>query len=109
MEDDRRVEIVDAETIRRWLEAGEAELFDVREPAEHQEWRIPGARSVPLSSLDPESVVAPPGRRVVLHCKSGVRCGIAAERLRAAGRTEPLYRLSGGILAWSAAGLPVER
>ena len=100
--------MIDARTLAEWLRAGEADLYDVREPAEFAAERIPGSRLVPLSSFDPAAIGGGAGRRAVLHCKSGVRCGVAAEMLRAAGHPGPLHRLAGGIEAWKSAGGPTE-
>ena len=110
--------MIDARTLAEWLRAGEADLYDVREPAEFAAERIPGSRLVPLSSFDPAAIGGGAGRRAVLHCKSGVRCGVAAETplrcgvaaemLRAAGHPGPLHRLAGGIEAWKSAGGPTE-
>src|SRR3546814_13389024 len=71
--------------------------------------RIAGSRLVPLSRFDPAAITADGGERIVIHCRSGRRCGLAAEQLRAAGDRRPLYRLEGGILAWAQSGRPVER
>lgn len=101
-----QVRFVDAATARRWLEAGEAVLVDVREPPEHAAERIEGALFHPLSGFDPARLPAPDGRKLVLHCRSGVRCGMAADRLLQAGYAGPIHRLEGGILGWKAAGNP---
>ena len=103
-------------TIHDWMVRGEAVLIDVREPQEWAQVRIPGAVLLPLSGFDPALVPAlvgvQPGKKLVFHCRSGVRCGAAAELLSGAGLAPgdaPIYRLGGGILAWIAAGLPVEQ
>jgi rhodanese-related sulfurtransferase len=43
---------IDATTLNAWLEAGEAVLVDVREPAEHAGEHIAGAQLLPLSRFD---------------------------------------------------------
>lgn len=99
---------IDSATLDAWLREGHTALFDVREPDEFAQARIPGSRLVPLSRFDPAAIVAAADDRIVIHCRSGRRCGMAAERLRAGGDRRPLYRLEGGILAWVQSGLPVE-
>ena len=102
-----KTEFIDSATLESWLREGRTALFDVREEDEFGQARIPGSRLVPLSRFDPSAITAPEGDRIVIHCRSGRRCGMAAERLRAAGDRRPLYRLEGGILAWAQSGHPV--
>jgi len=99
---------VDAQTLRSWVERGEAVVVDVREPDEHREAHLRGSVCVPLSSFDPARVPTPEGKRVVLHCRSGTRSTDAAGRLLACGWPE-VTQLEGGIEAWKKSGLPVER
>jgi len=101
-------EFIDAETLAQWLADGSADLIDVREEPEFAQARIAGSRLVPLSTFDPTAVELPADRKVVFHCKSGVRCGHAAQKMIDSGETRPLYRLEGGIMAWVQAGHPVE-
>jgi rhodanese-related sulfurtransferase len=103
------ISFVDPDTLAEWIDRGEATVFDVREQHEWDEARIPGATLVPLSEFDPAAIVAPDTSKIVLHCKSGVRCGMAAEQLAAAGVTRPLWRLQGGIMNWAQSGKPIER
>ncbi len=97
--------LVDAHTLKEWMEAGSATVVDVRDPEEFAREHIAGARLVPLSRFDPGSI--PEGATVVLHCKSGRRSAEAAARLAATGRVEVL-QLKGGLEAWKAAGLPIQ-
>ena len=99
-----RVHVVDPVEVKAWVEAGQAVLVDVREPKEHAAERIPGAASLPLSSFDPARLPDAAGRKLVFHCQSGARCGMAAMRLLAAGYPGEIYRLGGGILGWKSAG-----
>ena len=76
-------------------------LVDVREGFEREIVTIPGSVHVPLGDLLAGAGMdrLPPGRRVVLHCKSGARSAAALEALRAAGRTDAVH-VAGGVLAW---------
>ncbi len=105
---DAPITFIDAETLEAWLQAGDAVLFDVREDNEFAAERIPGSTLLPLSRFDPGAVVADDDKNVVIHCRSGVRCGQASALLRAAGDERPLYRLEGGILGWKAKGKATE-
>lgn len=95
---------VDAATLKRWIDAGEAVVVDVREPDEHAREHIPGARLEPLSRFDPARARGN-GHKVVLHCKSGRR---SAEALARLGPGAGAFHLQGGLEAWKQAGLPVE-
>ncbi len=103
------VKEADPQTVREWLERGEAKLIDVREPAEHRAGHISDARLVPLSEFDAAEVCAclnDENCRIVVHCKAGSRARQAAEKIAAEGVAE-VWSVRGGIEAWRAAGLPV--
>lgn len=102
------IEIVEPRQVRDWVAAGEVDIVDVREADEYAKGHIPGARSMPLSRFDAGGVTAAPGRRLVVHCHSGQRCGPASEILVAAGKG-PVARLRGGVIGWMAAGGPLTR
>lgn len=100
-----RVHIVPAYDVKRWLAADEVVLIDVREVNEHQAEAIPGAINLPLSGFDPSQLPAiPAGKRLVFHCRSGVRCGTAAERALTLGYQGEIYRMDGGLFGWKAVG-----
>lgn len=104
------VRVEDPATIRGWLEAGQVVLIDVRERDEHAAERIEGALNLPLSCFDPARVPKPgAGQHLVIHCRSGVRCGTASGQLVAAGWDGEIVRMQGGILGWKAAGGPTRQ
>lgn len=75
-------------------------LIDVREPHEYQICSIPQARLIPLGEVPKRVNELIPADEIVVHCKSGVRSGKAADFLRQAGFKRVL-NMKGGILAWS--------
>lgn len=75
-------------------------LIDVREPHEYQICRIPQAQLIPLGDVPRRVNELNSADEIVLHCKSGVRSGKAADFLRQAGFKRVL-NMKGGILAWS--------
>ena len=82
-------------------------LVDIREADEQARERIPGARHVPLSRLDDADAVAPKGRAVIFHCRSGARTKAQSTRLAAkAGDGCKAMLIEGGLDAWRKAGLP---
>ncbi len=89
------------------LRDGKVRLIDVRTEAEVAEGAIPGAEHIPLDHFDPAALGPSDGREVVLYCRSGNRSAVAGEKLAAA-TGETALHLDGGIIAWEAAGQPVE-
>jgi rhodanese-related sulfurtransferase len=89
------------------LEAGRMVLVDVREPNETEVERYPSAVIVPLSAFDPAAIPEPQGREVVFACRSGRRSVTASLAAQEQGYPYNSH-LAGGILAWKAAGLPIE-
>lgn len=96
------------EQLAERLKAGNIRLIDVRTAEEVAAGTIPGAEHIPLDQFDPAKLGADDGREVVLFCRSGRRSAVAGEKL-AATTGEPVEHLSGGILAWEAAGLSLEK
>ena len=90
------------------IKAGNVRLIDVRTDAEVAEGTIPGAEHIALDRFDAEALDLSDGREVVLYCRSGRRSAIAGEKL-AEVTGKPVEHLEGGILAWEAAGQPVEK
>jgi thioredoxin 1/putative thioredoxin len=82
--------------------------IDTREPAAFARAHLPGARNMPIEEI--ESRLAElhmlPGQPVV-YCRAGDRTKELAERLAEQG--VPVAFLEGGLLAWEAEGLPIER
>ncbi|MEO1038210.1 MAG: rhodanese-like domain-containing protein [Pseudomonadota bacterium] len=102
------VEDLTPEDIKAGLDSGTMLLIDVREPAEYEAERIPGALLHALSTFDPSAMPTDADRRVILHCKSGGRSARAAEACQAAG-VNVTGHMAGGIGAWKEAGFPVFR
>jgi len=92
------------------LADGSIELVDVREADEWVAGHIKGAQFLPLSKFDPAKLPpAQPGKKIVIHCRSGKRSITAMEQARLGGRRDVNTHFGGGILAWVAAGLPTEQ
>jgi rhodanese-related sulfurtransferase len=85
-------------------------LVDVRERDEYAAENIEGAINLPLSSFNPAQIPKlEPGKHLVIHCRSGVRCGTASGHLAASGWEGEIIRMRGGILGWKAADCPTRR
>jgi rhodanese-related sulfurtransferase len=87
-------------------ERGEIELVDVREPYEREAGRIAGSRHVPLAQLTQEAGSFDPQRPLVFYCRVGSRSAMAAQAFRASGYQA--LNMTGGLVAWAAANLPLE-
>lgn len=85
---------------------GSVQLVDVREPYEWAAGRIAGGRHVELTALAALAGTLDRDRPIVFYCRSGVRSGMAADAFAGAGFDA--HNLAGGLLAWAAAGLPLE-
>ena len=102
------IRTVNAKTLKQWLDKGEAVLIDVREPAEHAAENIPGAILIPVGGIAKQNLPEFLGRKLVIHCRSGKRGGMACEKLLAEDPNLEVYNLEGGISAWSEAGNTVK-
>ncbi|MEU2949179.1 adenylyltransferase/sulfurtransferase MoeZ [Nocardiopsis alba] len=76
-------------------------LVDVREKNEYEIVSIPGATLIPKGEfLNGKAFERlPQDKRVVLHCKSGVRSAEALAAVKAAGFADAVH-VGGGVLAW---------
>jgi rhodanese-related sulfurtransferase len=85
---------------------GEIALVDVREPHEHEAGRIGGERLIPLAELPAQAATLDQDRPLVFYCRSGSRSAMATDAFRSAGYDA--HNMAGGLLEWTAAGLPLE-
>lgn len=85
-------------------------LLDVRDPDEHAEGHAPQSMNIPLGRLHTRrgELEAWRNKPVVVICRSGRRSARAVEDLNAAGFSQA-FNVEGGMLAWEAAKLPVEK
>jgi rhodanese-related sulfurtransferase len=101
---------IDAESLHRLTATGRPVLaVDLRSSEAYQDGRLPGARSIPLSSLTVRRREVPADALVVLYGADGLDDAATAYRyLRAAGHGN-VFVLEGGFAAWQAQGYGVER
>ena len=90
------------------LARGEATLVDVREYPEWAGGRIAGARLIPLGEVARRAREIDREKPVYVVCRSGRRSAEACVILRSLG-FEEVRNVGGGMMAWEAAGLSVER
>lgn len=89
---------------------GAVRLVDVREPHEYNAelGHVPGAELVPLATVAQAASGWDRDAELVLICRSGGRSGRAATELTRLGFRR-VMNMVGGMLAYNAAGLEVER
>jgi hydroxyacylglutathione hydrolase len=85
-----------------------ATIVDVRTESEWRERHIPGATLAPLGRLAATLAAMPRDTPLVLVCRTGSRSGIGASLLAREGFHD-VANLVGGVVAWEAEGLPVQR
>ncbi|WP_018772538.1 rhodanese-like domain-containing protein [Arthrobacter sp. 131MFCol6.1] len=99
------MEITPQQLAEQLKSGSDAQIVDVREPAEVAEGMIPGATHIALGELAGRLNELDKSRTVIAVCRSGRRSAAAADQLAAAGYTA--YTVPGGMLDWTAAGFPV--
>ena len=98
---------VDAETVSAIKERDDVLVLDVREQWEYDAGHIPGVTLLPMGEVPGRMSEIPTDQTVIVTCRSGNRSGQVTQFLREQGFTN-VHNMEGGILAWEAAGLPVE-
>ncbi|RNL48249.1 rhodanese-like domain-containing protein [Arthrobacter oryzae] len=80
------------------------QILDVREDFEVAEGMIPGALHIPMDQLQTRLSELDAAVPVIAVCRSGNRSARVADALNGAGFTADT--MTGGMTAWSQAGLP---
>jgi rhodanese-related sulfurtransferase len=85
-------------------------VIDVCEPDEFARGHVIGAKNLPLGQLEEKlaQVVKNKSAQVVMVCQVGARSARAAATARQLG-FEKVQSLAGGLKAWQAASMPVEK
>lgn len=96
---------ITAQEAKTLMDKGEAILIDVREPDEYLAEHIPGSQLVPLSVFTDNCRKIDCGdKKVIFHCKAGIRSNKACAIAKDYFDDENLLSLQGGIEAWRSAG-----
>lgn len=99
---------VDCATLKEWLDHDEAIVIDVREVDEYNAAHIKDAILIPVGTCSASSVPHNPDKKIVFHCKAGIRGGKACEICAISMPEKTVYNLEGGLDAWIAEGYPVQ-
>jgi thioredoxin 1/putative thioredoxin len=97
-----------AQEVAQLVKAGAVVPIDTREPAAFARAHLPGAKNMPLEELESRlAELHMLAGQPVLYCRAGDKTKTLAESLSDQG--VPVAFLEGGLLAWEAEGLPIER
>ena len=92
---------ITAQQLKQLLDApNPPRLIDVREPAEWEIVRIPGAVLIPKGELPSKLAELPQNRPVIAYCKTGIRSAEALALLKNAGFSDAKH-VQGGVTAWA--------
>ena len=83
----------------------DAVLLDVREPGEWLAGHAPSTVNIPMGEVPSRLDAIDSARTIICICRSGNRSGRVTAFLRAQG--VDAINMTGGMQAWSLAGLPV--
>jgi rhodanese-related sulfurtransferase len=95
----------DVRQLQQAVAAG-AVVLDVREPFEYASGHVPGAVSMPMHLVPLRLDELPKGRDLFVICAAGNRSWQVAHFLGERGISA--INVTGGTMAWHAAGLPIE-
>ena len=82
-------------------------IVDVRQPNETKSGIVPRAKLIPLSEIGSRMNELPLDKPILTICQSSHRSPFAARKLAKAGYD--VTNVSGGMMAWRKAGLPVKK
>jgi rhodanese-related sulfurtransferase/DNA-binding transcriptional ArsR family regulator len=108
LQDRGAMEAVGAVGLMERLAAESAVVLDVRPEEEYRAGHVPGALSVPVSSLEAALQILPKDKEIVAYCR-GPYCVFSDEAVALLkSRGYRASRLTEGFPEWRAAGYPIE-
>ena len=103
------MQAIDAKGLKQRLDQGENLLIvDVRSAEEYAGGHIAGSRLIPLFTIPLRYQEIPKDQPVIVACRSGARSSAAISQLQKLGFTN-LINLTGGIMGWQRANLPLAK
>lgn len=101
-------EITPGEVKQRLDQKKDFVLIDVREPYEHENGIVPGAKAVPRGFLELKigNLVPDTNKEVIIYCAGGNRSALSAKTLQDMGYTN-VSSMAGGFGDWQHEGYPV--
>ena len=103
------MEVESSEAVRL-MNHEDAVVLDVREDQEYADGHIVNALHIPVGVLEKrlDELEAHKDKPLIVYCRSGDRATRASVTLRKQGFNN-VSKLNGGMLAWKAANLPVQK
>ncbi|MGI9542032.1 MAG: molybdopterin-synthase adenylyltransferase MoeB [Cyclobacteriaceae bacterium] len=99
--EESKVKEISVNQLEQWQNQNEDfQLIDVREPYEYEIANLKGDL-IPLAEIEAAVDKIASDKKVVVHCRSGVRSAKAIVQLEAKYGFNNLYNLAGGILAYA--------
>lgn len=95
-----------AQRLAEWLGSRDVQLVDIREEHEYAAGHIAGSRHIEFDQVQASSESFDREAPLVFICRGGNRSGMVAEAFRTGGYDA--FHIEGGLLAWTAEGLPLE-
>lgn len=109
---DAKSQIIEIEPAAAQVALKSALLLDVREAAEFETGRLPGAINIPRGVLEfrigDHPLLSRRDTDILVYCKTSGRAALAALNLKRMGYTN-VRSIHGGFDAWSRLGLPLEQ
>ncbi|MCP3867892.1 MAG: rhodanese-like domain-containing protein [Gammaproteobacteria bacterium] len=99
---------IDPQRATEMINREEAVVVDVRPIADFTKGHIINAVNLPVNGLKSQlgRIEKHKDKPIIVTCRSGAQSTGACKQLRTAG-FEKVYNLSGGIMAWQSANLPI--
>ncbi|MEM7107137.1 MAG: molybdopterin-synthase adenylyltransferase MoeB [Bacteroidota bacterium] len=99
--EERKVKEITVQQLQKLRNShSEFQLIDVREPYEYEIAEL-GGELIPLGTVMDNIDRISKEKKVILHCRSGIRSATAIRQLEDAYNLRNLYNLKGGILAYA--------
>ncbi|TSA19836.1 MAG: rhodanese-like domain-containing protein [Betaproteobacteria bacterium] len=107
-----RTQITEIDPQSAWdTMSGPVQVLDVREAGEFEAGRIPGAINIPRGILEfrigEVQEFVKKDTPILIYCRTGGRAALATIQLAKLGYSD-LKSITGGIMGWQGANLPVE-
>lgn len=101
---------ISSEEAQKIIQSGETTVIDVRTPSEFEEGHIFGAKNIDIKDASFEEKIKKLdyNESYIVNCQMGGRSARATAKMQELG-FKNVKNLLGGITAWRASGLPVEK